>query len=90
MNDSLLKYAYIQYAADIPHESIIQTLISNGASPSEAQHILDIATISYCTKSGQVSQQQSAPVEEETDLWGIIKIVLSIGGLILSVVKCMS
>ncbi len=89
MNNSLLQYAYTQYAADIPHESIIQTLITKGANPTEAQHILDIATITYCTQNGQVSQQ-SAPAEEESDWWGAIKIIISIAGLILSLIKCMS
>jgi len=89
MNNSLFQYAYSQYAADIPHESIIQTLISKGANPTEAQHILDIATITYCTQSGQVSQQ-SEPAEEDMSFGGLIKTIISIIGLIVSVVQCMN
>ncbi|UTA66910.1 hypothetical protein [Emticicia sp. 21SJ11W-3] len=89
MNNSLLQFAISLYAADLPHESIINSLISKGASPSEAQHILDIATITYCTQNGQVSQQ-SEPAEEEVGFGAIIKVIFSIIGLVLAVVKCMN
>lgn len=90
MNDSLLQFAYIQYAADIPHDSIIQTLINKGASPLEAQNILDIATITYCTKSGQVAPQPEPAQEEEMSFGGIVKFILGIISLIVSLVQCMN
>ena len=91
MNESLLRYAYIQYAADTPHDSIIQTLINRGASPSEAQHILDLATIAYCTKSGQTAPQpQPAQEEEGTGIWGAIQLIVGVISLIASVAQCVN
>jgi hypothetical protein len=89
MNNSLLQFAYFQYSADIPHANIIQALINKGADPTEAQHILDIASIKYCTKSVAVSQP-AEPAEEETGLGTIINIILTIIGLAGTVMKCMN
>jgi hypothetical protein len=90
MNNSLLQYAYLQYAIDTPHEKIIQGLIGNGANPTEAQQILDVATITFCTKSSQVSQPSEPATEEGMGAGEIFKIIIGIIGLMISLVKCMN
>jgi hypothetical protein len=89
MDKSLLKFAYFQYEADIPHENIIQGLINKGVEFDQAQQILDTAIVIYCTQSGQVAQPQSEP-EEEMGIGGILKLILSLIGLGASVVQCMN
>ncbi|WP_460473707.1 hypothetical protein [Emticicia fontis] len=85
-----MQYAYLKYAADIPHASIIQDLIAKGATPSEAQHILDIATIKYCTKSVQASSQPQPAQEEEISFFGVLKFIVGMISLIASVAQCMN
>jgi hypothetical protein len=87
MDKSLLQYAYVHYAADIPHDNIIQGLINKGAEFDQAQQILDTASVIYCTKAAQTAQPQSEP-EEEMGIGGIIKLILTIGSLLYSVAQC--
>jgi hypothetical protein len=89
MNKSLLQYAYVQYASDIPHTNIIQGLINKGVEFDQAQQILDTAIIMYCTKATQTAQPQSAP-EEEMSFGSILNLILTVLGLIITVAKCSS
>jgi len=91
MDNSLLKYAYLAYTVDTPHDNIIQGLISKGANPSQAQQILDIAIITYCTQSVQTSQQpEPEAAEEEFGIGAAVKLILTIISLLLSLVQCIN
>ena len=89
MDKTLLQYAYVHYASDVPHDTIIQGLISKGVEFDQAQQILDTASVIYCTKAAQAAQPQSEP-EESMGIGGIIKLILSLLGLLVSVVQCMN
>jgi hypothetical protein len=86
MDKSLLQFAYLQYAADIPHDNIIQGLINKGVEFDQAQQILDTASVIYCTQSGQTAQAQ--PQEEGMGFGAIIKLIITIGSLLFSVAQC--
>jgi hypothetical protein len=94
MDKSLLQYAYFQYAGDVPHDNIIQALINKGVNPTDAQRILDIAIITYCTQSGQTSSSTQSSSDNDDDneigVMGVIKLIFGLLGLIASVVKCMN
>ena len=87
MDKSLLKYAYLQYAADNPHDNIIQGLINQGVEFDQAQQILDTASVMYCTKAAQTTQLQTEP-EEEMSFGGIIKLIITVISLLISVAQC--
>jgi hypothetical protein len=87
MDKTLLQYAYVQYASDIPHENIIQGLISKGVEFDQAQQILDTASVIYCTKAAQTAQSQTEP-QEEMSFGSILNLILTVVGLIIAVAKC--
>jgi hypothetical protein len=88
MDKTLLQYAYVHYAADIPHDNIIQGLISKGVEFDQAQQILDTASVIYCTKAAQTAQPQAE--QEEMGVGAIIKLIITIGSLLFSVAQCMN
>lgn len=87
MDKTLLQYAYVHYAADIPHDNIIQGLINKGAEFDQAQQILDTASVMYCTKAAQTAQPQAAP-EEEMGIGGVLNLIFTVLGLIVTVAQC--
>ena len=89
MDKSLLQFAYLQYAADIPHDNIIQGLQNKGVELDQAQQILDTASVIYCTKATQAAQPQAEP-EEEMGIGGVIKLIITLLSLLFSVVQCMN
>ncbi len=91
LDKSLLQYAYFQYEADIPHENIIQALVTKGVDIHQAQLILDTATVIYCTNSLQPSQEQHQPESQEAEsmgIEGILKLIISLIGIGISVAQC--
>jgi hypothetical protein len=88
MDKSLLKFAYLQYEADIPHENIIQGLINKGVEFDQAQQILDTASVIYCTKAAQPTAQPQAEPEEGMGIGGVINLIITVISLVLAVAKC--
>ena len=90
MDKTLLQYAYVHYASDVPHDTIIQGLISKGVEFDQAQQILDTASVIYCTKAAQQTAQPQSEPEESMGIGGIIKLIITLLSLLFSVVQCMN